>query len=414
MSELAIEYRSVNSLSLYRYARILGINPVHFSTAGDIPVSDGSVLFPLSDGRKFYQAESYHPAEGVSRDEINEMIGDAESLVEDFLGSHVTPKWTRNENVNLKEHYSPLAGYNTRNVRGERVLYTPKWNNFLSGGGRASDLIEENVSVVYSDPDEDGWNELATIEFDLTEDVSLYEIHCYFSEYGGSESYEIRPPLSKTKDGLSVKIVFETWKMIDPVVAEEFPTNDRNKLVDLTDSDNLAATVDIYRVYNDTTQSHAVFLYETSPNDFDYSEQSGYIKFANPDINGIEIVPADYDDGWQRKVISGKLKYIKLNYQSGFSYRPVSDTNYWDDLHPDLARAIAYLATARLSRPLAGKPEVTALSEKLQQDLAETVQGMFRFTTNDILDNPFGSLAGEVFAWRRLKNFKRKFKKYRN
>lgn len=415
-AESLVGYDSTNALSLYRYARILGINPVHFSTAGDIKLADGQILFPLSDGRRFYQSESYHPSEGVSRDEINEAIADAESVVEDYLGSFVTPKWASRERIALKQHYDNNVGYVTKNLRGERIEYTTKWGNFIAGGKRGSYALSEDVPVIYSDPDGDGWNELATIEFELEHaGTSLYEIKCFFAGYGGSMQYEIRPPLSMNKTDSTVQITFETWKMINPILQEEFPTDDRNKIINLMDYGNVVTSVDIYRKYNSTTQDHAVFFYEECEEDFELAKQSGFIQLVNPEINSINIIPATYSDGaWTRSTIYGKLRYIEINYQSGFSYRPTYGSNFWDELHPELAKAIAYIATARLSRPLAGKPEVTALSQKLQADLSTTEQGGFRYTTNELIENPFGTHAGEIFAWRRLRNFQRKFRIHRN
>lgn len=409
-------WQEVNALSLYRYAHIMKINPVHLATAGDIELVSGSVLFPLDGTGRFYQQKGYFQSEHVSREEIIEEIAYAESQVEDFLKTFVAPKWVTGETIDLIKHYNPLVGYNIYNVRNERIRYKPKWGKFIAGGQRKSYAIAENVEVDYSDPDGDMFSELATISFDLDdENTSLYEVKCYFAGYDGSPQYEIRPPLTKSKSGIHVKITFETWKLINPVLYERYPTNDTNRVFDLLEPGNIVTQVDIYRKYNSTTSSHAKFYYTTNDNDLNDYSQDGYIKLADPNLNTIQIIPASYDgdhEEWVCTGIYGTLRNIKINYLSGYRYRPQYGSNFWDELHPDLAQAIAYIATSRLSRPLAGKADTVALSNMLQQDLAETKGGGFRYTGKDVIENPFGTRAGEVYAWRRLMHFQHRFLRY--
>lgn len=411
-------YEEVNALSLYRYARIMNINPVHLSTSGDISLADGSVLFPLDGSGRFYQQRPYFQSEHVSREEIVEEIAYAESQVEDFLRTFVAPKWVSGEPVDLKNHYLPGVGYTVYDIKNARVKYLPKWGSIISGGQRGSYAIAESVPVVFSDPDGDGFNELATISFALDyEDTSLYEVKCYFAGYNGSPQYEIRPPLTKSKSGANVEITVETWKLINPVLYERYPTNDGNRIISLLEAGNIVASVDIYRKYNSRSSSHATFFYETSDSVFDDSEQDGYIKVSDPNLNTVQIIPATYNSDlgtWERAPILGTLRNIKINYYSGFSYRPQFGTNFWDELHPDLAQAIAYIATSRLSRPLAGKADTVALSTMLQEDYGASKQGSYRFVTNDIEQSPFGTRAGEVYAWRRLMHFQQKFMRYNN
>lgn len=409
-------WERVNSLSLFRYAYVMNINPVHLSTAGNIEIDGGDVLFPLVDGNnRYYQDKNYFQGERVSRDEIEEEIAFAESEVEDFLETFITPKWVTSEQLDMKQHYDSNINYNIYDVRGNRVRYNPKWGKFISGGKRKSAAVEEGVTVTYSDPDGDGWSELATITFTEEDDLSLYEIKVYFAGYEGSPQYEIRPPMLKSRDGDTVTIEFETWKLIDPTIYNRYPTRDGSRVIDLTDADNLVDTVDVYRKYNDATEDHASIYYVATRNSFDDSVQSGYLKLSDPQLNTVQVIPADYDtddEEWGIKRISGTLRYIEFNYLSGFRYRPNHGANFWDELHPDLAKIIAYIATARLSRPLAGKPDTVALSQMLQEDLAVGQTGQFRYATDDVLTNPIGTRKGEVYAWRRLMHFQHKFMRY--
>ena len=73
-------------------------------------------------------------------------------------------------------------------------------------------------------------------------------------------------------------------------------------------------------------------------------------------------------------------------------------------MQPRMQRAIAYLATARLQRPMCSCTSVTALYHRLQTDLAFSGGGgSFQVTESD-LGNPFGALFGEISAWRYIQN----------
>jgi hypothetical protein len=78
----------------------------------------------------------------------------------------------------------------------------------------------------------------------------------------------------------------------------------------------------------------------------------------------------------------------------------------------DLAKAIAYIATARLARPLCTTCEnVKALEESLSTDLIYITDGKTsetRFVTAEVMRSPFGTKRGEVEAWRIIRNRIRK------
>jgi hypothetical protein len=184
----------------------------------------------------------------------------------------------------------------------------------------------------------------------------------------------------------------------------------------LNNADNLLETIDIYREYTDETADQCKFVYQPTGSDgetYEDSEQGGFIKLADPDINGVIAIPANYSDGsWSRATISGHIKYVKFNYISGYRYRPDRELNYWDELYPELARIIANLATARLEKRLVGKDKVTAKGDMLQKDMAVTKPGQYQYASQEMLSNPFGTRRGEIYAWMRLQKFQKRFMRY--
>ena len=65
---------------------------------------------------------------------------------------------------------------------------------------------------------------------------------------------------------------------------------------------------------------------------------------------------------------------------------------------------VAIMAAAELGRPISGCAEANRLLFYWQQDLSQTGKGDndLYATSADILDNPFGSRRGHVYAWRKV------------
>ncbi len=428
--------KSVSALSLDRYAKIVGLNPVHFSGSGDIELPDGARLFPFSpDFRAYTQNESFDSPRAASREEIGREIHDAESAIEDYLGVHVSPKWVVGDDVPQPMHYSRMYRA-SRNLRGEGIEIRPKFGEFISGGKRASVELFKDVTVTFEDRDGDGWEEIAVVAIQLdnvpivfegekhnpyistdyfqnkadihVSHLSLYDIKVYYDSTNGNPQYEIRPPLSKKIVGNEIVIEFNTWQLINPMAWEALPRDDTLR-IEITTKDNIVDIVDVYCEYNDVSQPHAIII---DANDKGYS---GHLSLSNPYTNSLNVSAGYWDDTnirWQSDCISSNAKYIRLNYLSGFRYKPEYELHFWDQLHPELAKLIAYLATTRLSRPLAGRAEVIALSEALQRDKSTSKPGEFLFASNAMLDNPFGTKMGEIYVYDRLQKFQHKFLRY--
>jgi hypothetical protein len=73
-----------------------------------------------------------------------------------------------------------------------------------------------------------------------------------------------------------------------------------------------------------------------------------------------------------------------------------------DPLPLRLARAIMWLATARLERPLCACSNVSSLSQSLQADIAVAGEGG-DMLSDDALNCPFGTKRGEIMAWRAIR-----------
>ena len=119
--------------------------------------------------------------------------------------------------------------------------------------------------------------------------------------------------------------------------------------------------------------------------------------------------PATYDEDdctWIKASYSSTSRpdMVRLWYIAGEQDKRFINCRTCDPMTNFWARIIARMATARLERPICMCTNMLTLSENLRQDLSQFSRGeTTHFQTADIIDCPFGTLRGEVEAWRRIK-----------
>jgi len=415
-------------LSLDRYAQIMGVNPVHFAgaTAGD--------YWPLKNRcSDLWLQHEWQFADAVSRESLALEIRSAEIDLVRELGWWPAPMWISQEVQQFPRHYrrDVFRRYG-RDVRDQRVSVKAEYAKIIAGGRRAADVVEAGVTVTYTDADSDGFAETATVTCATTL-TDVFEVQVFTAGMSGNEAWEIRPPRSKSITGGVFTATFWSWQMIDPAEWEFLPTQnnlDGPTAIDLRGLEqtpvvttHLVSTIDVYHIYNDTTEVSALLVWEPGPRGgifgFDWScssatecqacaltAQDGCMHVRDP-LRGI-VVPtsATYsaDTGTWAQVCPSEGRdpdWVKLWYYCGdIGNRYLSGTAY-DPLSDRWARAIAQLATARLERPLCSCGNLTALTSKWQRDTLVTTDG---FQTNIAdLDNPFGTRYGEILAWREVR-----------
>lgn len=413
-------------LSLDRYARIMGVNPVHFAGA-----TAGS-FFPLANAcSDIWFQHPWQWADSVSREILAEEIRRTEEDLARELGWWTAPEWLYQE-VQKWSRFYRRDSYRlwSNNVRGQIVSVKTDYAKIVAGGRRATTLVEAGATVTYSDEDGDGFYETATISVTTTE-TDIFELYVFTAGKEGASTWEIRPPRSKSLSGGTATFTFYSWQMIDTALWEEFPTtidsptaiNLEGLAEDPPDTSNVVATVDVYRVYNDTTENAALFLWEPQPKNSigtlnwscstavqctacGFTTQNGCLHVRDPKLGFVIPIPATYDEDdaqWEQTTYTKcrdpdlvKLWYyagdLSNDWKGGYSYSRLSEK--W-------ARIIAYMTTARLERPFCSCGNLTALVAKMQTDAA-VMSNDLNIPPND-LDNPFGTRYGEIYAWREVK-----------
>jgi hypothetical protein len=406
-------------LSLSRYAKIMSLNPVHFSGAA------GTTYWPEvgSCDDIWPQYSWQHHYEFVSREELATAIAEAEDEIKEELGFSPAPVWEQEEVhwFDAPEHhgirYTPWVTAQPTSVQAE-------WGYIISAGERKVTLIEANASVALTDPDGDSWNELATVLV-ATSVTDKTQIKVYFAGHSGDPAWEIRPLKNIVIAGGTATITFDSWLALDPALWNAVPTATSYAAAAAIDVEAAGSYVDEVDVYQETTNlvpASAEFLWEkhgyymlnmacpacsgAGCEVCALTTQDGCLSVRDSKAGIVTPFPATYDTDnsvWVKASMTGcrQPDQVKINYRAGHMSQEYLKGDSLDPLSDDFARAIAYLATARLERDVCACEGVKKAFDELQRDLTRSSRDAFyiRFAGMDLFNCPWGTRVGEVKAW---------------
>lgn len=412
-------------LSLPYYAQIMGVNPVHFQGGF------GETVWPATAAcGGIWPRYSWQNGDQVSKEDLVRAIYDAEYDIAQVLGYWPAPRWIDKEVHQYPRPYRRDAYGFGLNARWQSKSIETKYAKIIEAGQRAVTLIDTATvaggSLAYTDEDGDGFNETATITM-ATSLTDACEINVYFTDENGEQEWEIRPARSKTITGGNFIAVFDSWLFIDPDLQSVYPTVDEPKFIgiDITTVANYVASVDVYREFTDNTAQSAEFFWENKPNVIGIvgicsscggsgceactlTTQDGCVHIRDVDRGVVVPTPATYsedDAAWSSDCWTEcrEPDQVKIWYYAGDLDNRYLRGSTCNELKNELAQAIAWMATARLERPLCACNNVQSLSMDLQRNMIFTPPDGGSFFINDeILNNPFGTKKGEVMAWRRI------------
>jgi len=425
-------------LSLPRFARILGINPVHFQGA------TGSDVFWLAQNAcsDVWPRYSWQYSDAVSRYDLAHVISQVEWELAKVLGFHPAPRWVSNEMTQYSKFYRPelTTSGGRRFESGLRKSVKAKWGKFISGGIRGLTSIGTATTaggtLVYLDVDGDGFAETARITLPTTVTTDRREVKVYQTGTGADQRWEIRPINSIEFVGSNVVINIDSWLCIDPDAQSNAPSaSNPFSAVDITTTANYVTSLDVYREYIDTTAPHVQFYWEPTEctlcsgcavllesGGFILLEsggettsscpvcgmyvQDGCLMVKDVETSIVTPAPSTYDSDSDSHVIQSFAinrdpDMVKMWYRAGEidEYYFRNDYSMPEPLSDFWAMVIARFAVARLERPFCSCANVTSLANKWQTDLAFTGTDSAYSVDFRMLGNPFGTKAGEVFAW---------------
>lgn len=397
------------ALPLDTFAKIMGINPVHFQGAVAPPI-----WTTQGQCRMIWSQHPWQADDVTSREELAQAIYDAEKEITRILGYPVAPSWYKDES-----HTIPNARYNP--YFRPTAPFKLKQGELIAGGRRATTLIDDEVTVTYTDEDSDGFKERATLTISLPADHGITDanqLRAYFNDHGSNPAWEIRPAISRSISGNVATLVFNSWLFIIPDF-NEAPAGDFDYVaIDISDTDNLVFSCTVYRVWNDVTQP-ASTAYRSAGycgacngsgcNACATYTQDGCLSISDAHLGFVNAHAASYSPElgvWQHSA-----HYLQVPYSIHFWYYAgaISDEfreGWSDDPMPTyLAQSVAYLAAARLDKPFCQCGNVEKTLKELRRDLAQSndTDNPNRIPFDSVVySNPFGSRVGEVRAWHRI------------
>lgn len=412
-------------LALDRWREIIGWNPWHFWGLLDTqkaPVTSACNTL-------LYQ-HTWQAVDRMGRNDILEGIAQAEQRLFDKLYYHPAPKYTV-KTFDYPVNPIPLVsnlGYMGSDGRWAALDIRERFIQAV--GVETSTLIEDESSVTYSDLDGDGLNELFTLTVTTPAGLTdLSQVKVYFNatdRYAGEDigpRWEIKP-LSIAVNGPNLVIRGAAWLLVKPIKYE--PT--RPVDLHISETDNFATSLDVYRVYIDPTgttvdTAQAKFIWETQPH-------SHFALCCDPVNNSTD--PAAVATATGRAGIRdsrlGELAPAQAVYNATtqtwcapdwpFTCRPPDRvTVRYQAGYPlengrmalSMEKAVAYLAAAEMPRPLCACDAANRALYHWQFDLARTDgrngEAYGAISAGD-LDNPFGTRRGHVYAWREIKDLR--------
>jgi hypothetical protein len=352
----------------------------------------------------------------ASRAEIKDAILLAEKEISEYMGFNLAPGFVQNELHQYPNPYEVLSigsgGIGTNNME-MSVISGSGYG--VQAGIRAVALQATATTggggLEYTDEDSDGYADTAKVTV-ATSISDVCELKAYVPGKSGEQAWEIRDPKRKYISGANVVFEFDIWLFINPDTDERYPTAEQYRALDYTDTDNLLASVDIYREYVDNTQSSVRFFWEPGSDKGSLRYQDGVLIVRDHTIG--EVVPhaATYNSTtgvWDSNnwVVGRDPDQVRISYYAGSVSREFLNGVSCDPLSEMYAKAIAYMATARLSRSICSCQGVLVFFDNMQIDLALITGSQSHNVSYKELENPFGTKLGEIMAWRLLSRVSR-------
>lgn len=392
-------------LPLDRFARIVGISPLHFNQAYH------TTLAPLNSScAEAWMQHAWQGNDRLSREDLARAIAQAELMLSKEVGYNLVPDWTADEKVmTTKLAHPPLFSTGEMNARFMKRSITASKNHIISAGRKLSTLIQAGAAVVYSDPDGDGFNELATITVAST--CELCNVRIYFTNpyFFGTcdDEYEIRPICVVESPADTLTITLDAWLLLLPQFAERFGA----ATIDAGNAANYEATVDVYCVTNDPSLE-AYLIWEQEPNYCgcgssscaicSYAQQAGCVAVRNHRLGIFSYASADWNATTEEYdmtelAVARDPDRLRLWYYSGWKDESLDCPTR--DMDREWERVVAYLAIALIDQEFCGCTNVKARMNYWREDLAQLKRDGGWNVSPETLNCPWGTRRGALYAW---------------
>lgn len=387
-------------LSLYRFAQLMGLHPLHFMQV-DAPIGS-------AESRACIEPIFQYPwqnSDGVSRSELREIIDDAEHELADYLGYWPMPRWTADQIVQtdlLNNKYTGLY-----DARGDRFsVYLPQGGHFISGGRQAKTLIQANSAIVYSDSDSDGYFETATIGPIATTVTDPEEIALYYPNTNAAEEWQIEP-ITVVISGGMVTITCRREQLVLQSLLESLDA----QAVEGMNNDFFLTACDVYRKYNDpSVQVHMVTrgsgCCTEGCESCSISIQTGCITGKDRRIGIVALSPADWDTDdlvFNNVLLCRRPDYVRVWYRSGYRDMGLAEPNI--NMAHQFELAVARLAISKIDRNICSCRTVADIQARWNTDYrrrasTQAQANSYQLSRHEMENAPFGTTVAGMAVWR--------------
>lgn len=298
-------------------------------------------------------------------------------------------------------HYFPRPAWTTERIAlGRNPIYELQqlrttFGHLIALGSRATTLIDDAVTVTYSDADGDGINDTATVS--VTTAVDTDEIQVFFRTADGApaaadERYQIEP-LTLSASGGTVTITGPMALFASPSALWAFEYESPNFVNPNAGSPSTAAdfvtAVDVYQVTTDPTGA-VTLLSDRWPKDALTTNATGFdqttagAQIVDAELGLVRVRPTTCAD------CVGPPQYVDIAYYSGKALH---------NGRMDTALETALIRLANTYMPMELCSFCNATTRLWQDDNQPVPQ-----SRDKLQSSPFGSLNGQVYAWRIVKS----------
>lgn len=417
-----------NLLPLESFRRLLSYNPFHFWGLSNATVP---LLSACNDSVAKY---NYQTNDAIGRESLLEAIAQAEQRLLDHLNWAVAPAY-KVVTLPYPQYLSKGLRYaGARDSAGRWLGLVLNEGKIQEVGKEATSTVQVNVTVTFSDSDSDGLNDTFTLTTaSTTTETDPNKIAVYFSSAdrldseGIGDKWRILPVKITINSGGTVTVRGRSWLLVKPILYEGVGVDGSFATLDPATTTNFVTTLDVVRRYTQTTgtgtdTSQAVLIWETSPN----------LSFAfccgcdgnTPAIVDNETDPASHWEAIARVGIrDAELGFLTPGAAVFDTVNSVWKSTAWGlcrppdritvrylagealvngEMRSDLQRVVARLACAESAGRITACDTANREFYRWQFDHARAAGAndeQYSISPGD-LDNPFGTRAGQVYAWK--------------
>lgn len=323
------------------------------------------------------------------RDEVARALNNAVSRIVDELSWYPRPTY-------ITEEIIPLRWGDPYQMQ---TLQT-RYKHLIEFGSRATTLISAGATVTYTSTGANGTAlDLATITVAAGSLTDVNEIQCFFQEADGApaaadEQWEIEPTTVKLV-GANFVITAHRSLFVKPSTIWAIPyTYDAGNLdtkhyADIALAADFVTTVDVYRVYTDTTNAVQLvsddYLYDCGVSNTTSTLTAAGARIVDKRLGIIQV----------RAAACGCTNYaesVKVNYRAGLAL-------VRGRVDPTLEEALI-----RFANTFFGQVPCPLSSRVMEKWVFDRNPEDRNLVTPQDVRNPFGLQRGAIFAWRTITN----------